>query len=74
MIISDLQHIKFATETEVQASGGRRYQWRPWYQCHTPDASANPEAFSTYTETSADTLVIKGQFSGSGFNTPSEFF
>jgi hypothetical protein len=57
MIISDLQHIETATETEVK--GG--FYWR-----NVADAYAQAEAFGdiTYSQANTETLTIKKQFSG----------
>ncbi|MGL5836807.1 MAG: hypothetical protein ACRC1Z_26790 [Waterburya sp.] len=66
MIISDLQHIEIATETEVNGGhgwGGYYYQ-RP-YNVASADASAQAFGTNTRTATTTDTLVIQGQFSGS---------
>jgi hypothetical protein len=75
VIISNLQHIEPATETEVQG-GGRRRPWRPWYQTHSANAGIEPVVFGTDTETftSTDTLIIEDQFSDSDFNSPCESF
>jgi predicted phage tail protein len=73
MIISDLQHIESATETEV--TGGSRYYYykRPFNQA---GAEASAEAFGKNTKafTSTGTLVIEGQYSGSGSSSYSESF
>lgn len=71
MIISDLQHIEFATENRVQASGGRR---RPWHKGCNSKAKIVPENFALDIKTSTDTLIFEGQFSDSDFNFPSECF
>jgi hypothetical protein len=74
VIISNLQHIEPATETEVQG-GGRRRPWpRPWYQTHTANAGLEPVNFGTDTGnvTSTDTSIIEGQFSD--FDSSSECF
>jgi hypothetical protein len=67
VIISDLQHIEFATKKEVQGGGKKRRhpRPRPWYLTHRPDAKADPFAFGTDTGTctSTDTSIIEGQFS-----------
>lgn len=76
VIISDLQYIESVTETEVQGgcrscgrgpTGGRK-------PCNTAIAEAGAKAFGTFTTTSttADTLVIQGQFSGSGSSSLAE--
>jgi hypothetical protein len=64
MIISDLQHIESATETEVKGGWGGFYYPRPY---NVASAEAGAEAFGTNTRTSTttDTLVVQGQFSGS---------
>jgi hypothetical protein len=56
MIISDLQHIESATETEVKGGWGGYY------------------GLNTKTTTSTGTLVVEGQFSGSGSSSKSESF
>jgi hypothetical protein len=63
MIISDLQHIEIATETEVQGGWGG-YYYRP-YNVASADAGAQAFGKNTRTSTVTDTLVIQGQFSGS---------
>jgi hypothetical protein len=71
MIIRDLQHIESATETEVK--GGYSYYKRPY---NVAAANAGAEAFGKNTKayTSTGTLVIEGQFSGSGSSSFSESF
>jgi hypothetical protein len=58
MIISDLQHIETATETEVK---GGSFYWK-----NVADASASADSFGdiTYSQANTATLTIKGQFSG----------
>jgi hypothetical protein len=67
VIISDLQHIESATETDVQ--GGCK---RPscWYGGHGKGKPGEePEIFDTDTETSTstNTLIPEDQFSNSEF-------
>jgi hypothetical protein len=79
MIISDLQYIESATETEVR---GGTYYCEPVYckpVCYKPaynvaSATAGAEAFgkNTKAETSTGTKVISGQYSGSGSSSKSE--
>lgn len=59
MIISDLQYIEFATENEVQASGGR---WRPPHNPCNPKVGFELEVLCTdpETPTSTDTVIIEG--------------
>lgn len=84
MIISDLQHIESATETEVK--GGTYYCepvyckpvyckpvcYKPAYNVASADASAEAYGKNTKAETSTGTLVISGQYSGSGSSSKSE--
>jgi hypothetical protein len=78
MIISDLQHIESATETEVNGGFAAGGCYQPSYPSHcggsyyprpynVASAEAGAQAFgsNTRTSTSTDTLVIQGQFSGS---------
>jgi hypothetical protein len=66
MIISDLQHIEAANETEVKggSSYGGWYNYRPY---NVAEANASAQAFGTNTNTSTytNTTVIQGQYSGS---------
>jgi len=73
MIISDLQHIESATETEVKGGWGGYYYQRPY---NVAEANAGAEAFGRNTKaiTSTGTLVVEGQFSGSGSSSKSESF
>jgi hypothetical protein len=66
MIISDLQHIESATETEINGGCGwcGSYNPRP-YNVASADAGAQAFGTNTRTSTATDTLVIQGQFSGS---------
>jgi hypothetical protein len=66
VIISNLQHIKSTTETEVQ--GGGRHGWRPCYHSYTANAFGTFVGTDTETFTSTDPLIIEGQFSDSDFN------
>jgi hypothetical protein len=70
MIISDLQHIESATETEVK---GGFFVKRPFNQA---GAEASADAFGKNTKafTSTGTLVIEGQYSGAGSSSYSESF
>jgi hypothetical protein len=65
MIISDLQYIESATETEVQATGGVFNQ---------AGADAVAEAFGRNTKafTYTHTLTIEGNYSGAGSSSYSE--
>jgi hypothetical protein len=66
MIISDLQHIESATETEINGGCGwcGGYQPRP-YNAAGANASADAFGRNTKAYTNTDTLVIEGQYSGS---------
>jgi hypothetical protein len=73
VIISDLQHIESATETEVQ--GGCKKCWRPsggqkpkppaiscdppYYNTAVAEAGAQAFGTNTITSTTTDTLVIQ---------------
>jgi hypothetical protein len=73
VIILDLQHIKSATETEVQ--GGCWRCWRPrggksgGHNVARAEAGAQAFGNNTITSTTTDTLAIQGQFSGSSSNS-----
>jgi hypothetical protein len=66
MIISDLQHIESATETEINGGSGWccTYQPRPY---NVAGANAGAQAFGTNTKTytNTDSVVVQGQYSGS---------
>lgn len=73
MIISDLQYIE-TTETEVEGGYGYyNYYKRPFNQA---GANASAEAFGKNTKafTTTGTLVIEGNYSGSGSSSYSESF
>lgn len=84
MIISDLQHIESATETEVQ--GGCKRWWCPYGSAsvdpisfgslsyNAAEAEAGAQAFgtNTITSTTTDTLAIQGQLSGSSSSSFAE--
>ena len=67
MIISDLQHIESATETEVK--GG--FDWK-----NVADANAEGQAFGkiTYAQAQTKTLTIKEQFSGAASSSISKSY
>jgi hypothetical protein len=66
VIISDLQYIESATESEVK--GGKCRRPSCWYDWHA-HASVEPGFFDTDAETftSTDTLILEDQFSNSEF-------
>ncbi|NJO95525.1 MAG: hypothetical protein HC764_05340 [Pleurocapsa sp. CRU_1_2] len=66
MIISDLQYIESANETEVQATGGSYF--------NQAGANASAQSFGKNTKafTYTDTLTIQGQFSGAYSSSYSE--
>jgi hypothetical protein len=64
MIISDLQYIESANETnETEVQGGWGYYYSP-YNYAQADASAEAVGYNTEAKTYTNTLVISGQFSG----------
>ncbi|PSB08207.1 hypothetical protein C7B62_17430 [Pleurocapsa sp. CCALA 161] len=67
MIISDLQYIESANETEVQATGGAFNQ---------AGANGLAEAFGKNTKAFSytSTLTIQGQFSGAASSSYSESY
>jgi hypothetical protein len=66
MIISDLQHIESATETEINGGTGWGCYYNPRpYNVASADAGAQAFGTNTRTGTYTDTLAIQGQFSGS---------
>ena len=68
MIISDLQYIESANETEVQATGG--------YYFNQAGAEGVAEAFGKNTKAFSytNTLTIQGQFSGAASSSYSESY
>jgi hypothetical protein len=72
MIISDLQHIESATETEVK--GGYSYYYKKPYNVAAANAGAEAFGKNTKAYTSTGTLVVSGEFSGSGSSSFSESF
>ena len=68
MIISDLQYIESANETEVQATGGSSF--------NQAGADGLAEAFGKNTKAFAytSTLTIEGQFSGAASSSYSESY
>jgi hypothetical protein len=71
MIISDLQYIESANETEVQ--GGWGYYKRP-YNYAQADAAAEAVGKNTIAKTYTNTLVISGEFSGAKSSAVSESY
>jgi hypothetical protein len=72
MIISDLQYIESANESEVQGAGGKYYSYdykKPKYIAPkaVAEAGATAEAVgkNTYTATGTETVAVAGVFSSS---------
>jgi hypothetical protein len=74
MIISDLQYIESANETEVKGGYGKKPVVKPPYNLAVATASAEAFGRNTKTYTATGTLVIQGNYSGSGSESVSESF
>jgi hypothetical protein len=75
MIISDLQYIESANETEVQ--GGWSYyvpKYKAPYNYAQADAAAEAFGKNTNAKTYTNTLVVSGEFSGAKSSAVSESF
>jgi hypothetical protein len=72
MIISDLEYIESANETEVE--GGWSYYYKPAYNFAQADASAEAFGKNTVAKTYGNTFVVSGQFSGAKSSSISESF
>jgi hypothetical protein len=73
MIISDLQYVESATETEVKGGGCWCYEKRSY---NVADAGALAEAFGRNTKafSYARTLTIEGNYSGAASGSYSESY
>jgi hypothetical protein len=64
MIISDLQYIESANETEVQGAGGNYYSYKPKYKAPSAVALADSTAaaigYKTEAKTYTNTTAIAG--------------